>query len=152
MILFAYELAAISTVMQIGLALPMAMYFHRISFSGFSANLIVSPLMGALPPVGFLAIFTGWHWAAALASGMLHVSQSVVDWHARLEPNWRIADPPLWLALGFVSSLLALAIFIPHRYLRWPTPAAALALFTLLIWEPFPSNLALLQLWHWSSQ
>jgi competence protein ComEC len=140
-ILFGYELAVISTVMQIGLALPMAMYFHRISFSGFSANLIVSPLMGALPPVGFLAIFTGWHWAAALASGMLHVSQSVVDWHARLEPNWRIADPPIWLALGFVLSLLALAIFFSHRYLRWPALAAALALFTLLIWEPFPSNL-----------
>ncbi len=68
MLLFAYELAVISTVVQIGLALPMAEYFHRVSFSGFSANIIVSPLMAMLVPVGFLAIFTGWHWAAWLAS------------------------------------------------------------------------------------
>ena len=78
----------------------MAVYFHRVSFSGFSANLIVTPLMGALVPVGFLAIFTGWHWVAALAGALLHVlGASVVDWHAHLEPNWRIADPPLWLGL-----------------------------------------------------
>ncbi|HVP00650.1 MAG TPA: DNA internalization-related competence protein ComEC/Rec2 [Bryobacteraceae bacterium] len=140
--LYAYELAAISTVMQIGLALPMAEYFHRVSFSGFSANLIVSPLMGMLPPIGFLAIFTGWRWAAALASGMLHVSARVVDWHARLEPSWRITDPPLWLALAFVASLLALAMLIPHKYLRWPALAFALALFILLIWQPFHPNVA----------
>lgn len=140
--LYAFDLAAISTVMQIGLALPMAEYFHRVSFSGFSANLIVSPLMGMLPPVGFLAIFTGWRWAAALASGMLHVSARVVDWHAHLEPAWRITDPPLWLALAFVASLLAMARFMPNKYLRWPALACALALFILLIWQPFPPNVA----------
>src|SRR6202034_4089545 len=105
-VLFAYELAVISTVVQIGLALPMAEYFHRVSFSGFSSNLIVTPVMGALVPVGFLAIFTGWHWVAALAGAMLHGSASVVGWHARMEPNWRVADPPLWLALAFLASLI----------------------------------------------
>ena len=98
--LFAYELAVISTVVQIGLALPMAEYFHRVSFSGFSSNLIVTPVMGALVPVGFLAIFSGWHWAAVLASGMLNISARVVNWHARLDPNWRMPDPPIWLALA----------------------------------------------------
>jgi len=110
LLLYAFDMAVISSVMQIGLALPMAEYFHRVSFSGFSANILVSPVMGLLPPVGFLAIFTGWHWAAALASGMLHVSARVVDWHAHLEPSWRIADPPFWLALAFVGSLVLLAL------------------------------------------
>lgn len=137
-IVYAFDLAAISTVMQIGLALPMAEYFHRVSFSGFSANLIVSPLMGLLPPVGFLAIFTGWRWAAALASAMLHVSARAVDWHAHLEPSWRITDPPLWLALAFVASLLALAVVLPRKYLRWLGLATVVALFILLIWQPFP--------------
>ena len=36
---FALEMAVISTVIQIGLALPMAEYFHRVSFTGFTANL-----------------------------------------------------------------------------------------------------------------
>ena len=139
--LFAYELAVLSIVVQIALALPMAEYFHRVSFSGFSSNLIVTPLMGALVPVGFLAIFAGWHWTAALAGRMLHVSAGVVEWHARMEPNWRIADPPLWLALAFLVSLIALAVVIQRKYLRWPALAAVLALFTLLLWQPFPAEL-----------
>ena len=138
--LFAYELAVVSTVVQIGLALPMAIYFHRVSFSGFSSNLIVTPLMGALVPVGFLAIFTGWHWTAVLAAEMLNISAKVVNWHAKLDPNWRIPDPPTWLALSFLASLLALALLIQHKYLRWPTLAASLAFFTLLIRQPFPSQ------------
>ena len=133
LMLFAYELAVISTVVQIGLALPMAEYFHRISFSGFSSNLIVTPLMGALVPVGFFAIFTGWHWPAALAAGMLDISAKVVNWHARLDPNWRIPDPPLWLAFSFVASLIILAVVMHKKYLRWPALAAALALFMLLL-------------------
>lgn len=160
--LFAYELAVISTVVQIGLALPMAEYFHRVSFSGFSSNLVVTPLMGALVPVGFLAIFTGWHWSAALASAMLNVSARVVNWHARLDPNWRIPDPPRWLAIAFIASLILLAIVIHkqssappkppaplqqirslqrcgagcsacQKFLRWAALLAAIALFVLLI-------------------
>jgi len=138
--LFAYELAVVSTVVQIGLALPMALYFHRVSFSGFSSNLIVTPLMGALVPVGFLAIFTGWHAPAALAAEMLNISSKVVNWHAKLDPNWRIPDPPMWLALSFLASLIILAIFLTNKYLRWPALAAAVALFTLLIWQPFPNQ------------
>ena len=140
--LFAYELAVLSIVVQIALALPMAEYFHRVSFSGFSSNLIVSPLMGALVPVGFLAIFTGWHWTAALAGGMLHTSARIVEWHARMEPNWRIADPPLWLAIAFLASLILMAVLIGRKYLRWPALVAVLALFTLLIWQPFDADIS----------
>jgi len=139
LMLFFYELAVISIVVQIALALPMAEYFHRVSFSGFSSNLIVTPLMGALVPVGFLAIFTGWHWAARLAGLMLDISARVVNWHANMEPNWRIADPPLWLALAFVASLIALALVVHSKSLRWPALITALALFSLLIWQPFPA-------------
>jgi len=133
---FAYELVVISTVVQIGLALPMAEYFHRVSFSGFSSNLIVTPLMGALVPIGFFAIFTGWHWPAALASGMLDISARVVNWHAHLDPNWRISDPPMWLAVSFLASLIILAVVMDKKYFRWPALAAALALFALLIRHP----------------
>jgi len=139
-LLFAYELAVISTVVQIGLALPMAEYFHRVSFSGFSSNLIVTPLMGALVPVGFFAIFTGWHAPAAIASGMLNISARVVNWHARLDPNWRIPDPPIWLALSFLASLILLAVTMHKKYLRWPSLTFVLVLFILLIWQPFPSG------------
>ena len=106
--IFAYEMAVISTVVQIGLALPMAEDFHRISFSGFSSNLIVTPLMGALVPIGFLAIFTGWHLPAALSLRDAQLfCKSRRTGMPRIDPNWRIPDPPLWLALSFLASLIA---------------------------------------------
>jgi competence protein ComEC len=109
---FAFEMAAISTVVQIGLALPMAEYFHRVSFTGLTANLFVVPLLNIVVPMGFLAIFTGWHWAASIAAALLKWAAAIADWHARLEPSWRVADPPLWIAVGLVVSLVGMAMVV----------------------------------------
>lgn len=138
--LFAFEMAVISTVIQIGLALPMAEYFHRISFTGLTANLIVVPLLEAAIPLGFFAIFTGWSWAAAMAGWLLKIAARTADWHARLEPSWRVADPPLWLALGFTSALIAFSLLVRHRRARWVSAAAVIALFGLLLWQPWPAK------------
>ena len=109
LVLYAYEMAVISTTIQIGLALPMALYFHRISLSGFSANVFVVPLLALVVPIGFAAIFTGWHFVATIAEWLLIAGQKVADWHLRFEPAWRIADPPLWLALAFSAALVGFA-------------------------------------------
>jgi len=169
---FALELAVLSTVIQIGLALPMAEYFHRVSFTGVTANLIVMPLLEIVIPAGFLAIFTGWHWVAAASLSLLNLAAKAADWHARMEPSWRVADPPGWLAAAFVISLLAVAITMrqptrspganaahdsPARdawrnafssigsssiaFWRWPAGLAALALFAVLLWQPWPPSL-----------
>ena len=94
---YLFGLLAISAIVQIGLALPMVIYFHRIGFSGLSANAVVVPLFEFLVPLGFVAIFTGWAWVAKLCGWILGVSRAAVDWHAGIEPNWRIPTPPLWL-------------------------------------------------------
>ena len=52
-LLFAFEMVVISATIQIGLALPMAEYFHRVSFTGLSANLLIVPAMNAVVPLGF---------------------------------------------------------------------------------------------------
>ncbi len=57
-------MTVISAVIQIGLALPMVVYFHRVGLSGLSANALVVPVMGLAVPVGFVAVFTGWAWVA----------------------------------------------------------------------------------------
>ena len=134
--LFAFEMAVISTVVQIGLALPMAEYFHRVSFTGLTANLLIVPLLNGVVPIGFVAIFTGWRWIAHVAGWMLRLSAAIADWHARLEPSWRVADPPLWIALGFVASLLLMAVMVGRRKWRWPALASVLGFFTLLLWHP----------------
>ena len=107
---FLFELVAISAIVQVGLALPMVVYFHRIGFSGISANAVVVPLMAAVIPVGFVAIFTGWIWVAKMAGVLLALSHMAVDWHMRLEPNWRIPTPPLWLGIAISAALIAAAL------------------------------------------
>jgi competence protein ComEC len=108
--LFAFEMALISAVVQIGLALPMAVYFHRVSLSGLTANMLIVPLLSGVVPLGFVSIFSGWRWIARITAWMLRVSGNIADWHARIEPSWRIADPPLWLAVACLAALVAMAL------------------------------------------
>ena len=142
--LFALEMALISTVIQIGLALPMAEYFHRVSFTGLTANLLICPLLEAVVPLGFAAIFTPWpplgHAFAALAGWMLHLSARIAEWHAAIEPSWRVPDPPVWLAAALAISLILLAAFPRRRALWLPAGSLVLGLFVLLVWHPWPAQ------------
>jgi competence protein ComEC len=134
-LLFLYEIVVISAIAQIGLALPMVVYFHRIGFSGLSANAFIVPLLGLVIPVGFLAAATGWAWVAAAGGALLHVSQAVVQWHAAIEPNWRIPTPPVWLAIALAAAMIATAL--TRRWWRLAPATATAALLALLLWHPF---------------
>ncbi len=140
--LFALQMAILSTVIQIGLALPMAEYFHRVSFTGLTANLLICPLMEAVVPLGFAAVFTGSRWLAALAGWLLKLSARIADWHAALEPSWRVPDPPLWLAAALTIALIVLACVARRRIVWIPATAVVLALFALLVWHPWPPQIA----------
>jgi competence protein ComEC len=138
--LFALEMAVISTVIQIGLALPMAEYFHRVSFTGLTANLLICPLLEAVVPLGFAAVFMHSTWIAALAGWLLHLSARIAEWHAGIEPSWRVPDPPVWLAAALALSLILLAA-LPHRRRVWfPAGSIVLGLFVLLVWHPWPAQ------------
>jgi len=164
--LFAFEMALISAVVQIGLALPMAEYFHRVSLSGLTANLLIVPLLSAVVPLGFVSIFSGWRWVAHIAAWMLRVSANIADWHAGMEPNWRIADPPFWLAVACLAALVAMAMALRARFpprrnitvkntvnhrvstvrttvIAVAASTAVLATFALLVWHPWPAAIAL---------
>ncbi|WP_321473984.1 DNA internalization-related competence protein ComEC/Rec2 [uncultured Paludibaculum sp.] len=132
---WAWGALRLSAAVQVGLALPMALYFHRLSATGLTANILAVPVVSTAVPVGFLAVFTGWRWPAAFAGWLLDVSQAIAAWHSMHEPSWRIADPPLWLSLALSASLVALACHWPSRLL----PGISCALFlVLLVWHPFP--------------
>ncbi|HSW50010.1 MAG TPA: ComEC/Rec2 family competence protein [Bryobacteraceae bacterium] len=137
-VFYFYELAVVSASVQVGLALPMAVYFHRVSFSGLSANMAVVPLLSLVVPAGFLGVFTGWQWAAGLAGWLLALSRNVVDWHASWEPAWRIPDPPLWLGVCLSASLVLLALSSRWRA-RWSllSGTAVALLLGMLLAHPF---------------
>jgi competence protein ComEC len=143
LLLYAFQLAVVSAIVQIGLALPMVVYFHRIGFSGVSANAIVVPLMCAVIPVGFIAIFTGWAWVAKAAGWLLAASHAAVNWHMHLEPNWRVPDPPLWLGIAIAVGLI-LSVLASRAGRVWFAAAAAVqaVLLALLLWHPFPPEIA----------
>jgi competence protein ComEC len=140
--IFGYDLAVISTAIQIGLALPMAIYFHRISLTGLSANILVVPLLALVVPLGFLAVFSMWRVPAILAAWLLRAGEVVAGWHTHLEPDWRVLAPPLWLGVLFCVALLLLALTL-RRSRPWSCAAlaAVLALFALIFWHPFPPAL-----------
>jgi competence protein ComEC len=56
----AWELLFISAVRQMGLALPMAYYFHRATTIGLPSNLIVVPLTQLMMPAAVAALASGF--------------------------------------------------------------------------------------------
>ncbi len=56
----AWELLFISAVMQMGLALPMAYYFHRATTIGLPSNLVAVPLTQLMMPAAVAALALGY--------------------------------------------------------------------------------------------
>lgn len=131
------ELAAVSAVMQLGLVLPMAAYFHRVSVLGLVANPIVVTLTSLAVPVGFLAILTGWAAPAAIARELASASMDVVARLSSWEADWRIPDPPGWLVAAFLATLLLAAVSVRLGRRRLPALAALAGTTALIVAHPF---------------
>ena len=88
-----WELIFLSAVMQMGLALPMAYYFHRATTLGLPANLLVVPLTQLLMPAAISALALGavWVWLAKipvlLTTLALHGIMGTV--RGRVRCRWR---------------------------------------------------------------
>ena len=134
---FFWELFVTSFFIQIGLALPMIAYFHRMAFSGLTANAIVVPVLSLVVPIGFLAV--GFHsfWLAKVCAWLLAIAKWTVGLHAHWEPDLRIPTPPLWLALVFAAALVLAALSRTwwQRLIVWCGAIAALAAIAV---HPFP--------------
>lgn len=139
---FAADMAILSACIQFGLALPMIGYFHRLSITGISANIVVVPLLSLVVPLGFAAILTGSHLIAWTTKLLLQGAEMIAAWHVHFEPSWRIATLPLWIAILFALSLLVLAIVV-RRWRAWTAPALAvsLALFLVICVQPWKPEL-----------
>jgi competence protein ComEC len=142
LVLRCVQLMLLSACVQWMLAIPMIIYFHRLSISGLTANIVVIPLVSLAIPLGFAAIASGWHFPAMIALWMLRGAQWTATAHARWEPKWRVPDPPMAALIVFFL-LLAWFCFALRRGSRWTPGAAAasLAVLVLIVVHPFPSDL-----------
>jgi competence protein ComEC len=140
--LFVWDMFVTSFFLQLGLALPMIVYFHRASISGLTANAIIVPLLGAVVPLGFLAVALNSPALAHLCAWLLNLARIAVGIHARWEPDWRIPAPPFWLASLFAAALILAAWRMYPRFgkrlraVAWLGVAATLAVIVIHPFAP----------------
>ncbi len=134
---FVAEAVIVSACIQFGLALPIISYFHRIAFTGLTANILVVPLLLCVVPLGIATIFTNSHLLAFITGTLLKWAEAVAIFHGRFEPAWRMAAIPLSLAIAFALSLILLAWCIRQK--RWIslTLTVSLALFAAICRQPW---------------
>jgi competence protein ComEC len=137
--LSVFELVVISVLMQIGLALPMAYYFHRATTMGMPANLLVVPLTEVLMPMAVAAVGLGYvsttlAWPAAWISGLaLDLITGAVRWLGGLQiADLRVATPSLVVILAAMATI-ALAMLAARRA-RGVTLAALAAMTCVAVW------------------
>jgi competence protein ComEC len=118
-----FELLVISLLMEFTLALPMAVYFHRVTLMAPVANALVVPLTGVLMPACAAAVLLGLIWhplariPAAIALWSLRAITGTVALlgHLRLSTG-RVPTPTFWVALG-AAGAIALAMVLVRK--RW---------------------------------
>lgn len=120
-VLGAWEVLSISALMQIGLVLPMAMYFHRITVTALPANMLVVPLTEVLMPASVAAVGLSYVSRTLAATPALVAGWSVqaITGTVHIAGSWRVADlripTPSLMVSGVVVVALGLAIVLARR-------------------------------------
>ncbi len=133
-LLRAYELLVVSLVVELAMALPMALYFHRITIFALPVNVFILPLLAVLMPAALITLLTLLLWppAAALPAMVvaffLHIGIGLVHFFGSLTlGDFRIPAPLLWQSLVFCALLTAaivLARLALSSRMGWPRHGA----------------------------
>ncbi len=134
-----YEVVLVSALMQMGMALPMAVYFHRVTITALPANCLIVPLIGVLMPAAVLAVAVGVvspmlaqpaAWVASWALKFILGTVSILG-SGRVADH-RIPTPETTVVLACAAALgLALLTARRHRIL---TLAGLLLLCWSAVW------------------
>ncbi|HEV3512031.1 MAG TPA: ComEC/Rec2 family competence protein [Candidatus Sulfotelmatobacter sp.] len=113
-LLAGWELIFISAVLQMGLALPMAYYFHRATTIGLPANLVVVPLMQLLMPSALSALALGFisPWLANLPVYLTTLALSGITGTVRGLGTLHLADLRVAMPSVALIALAALALML----------------------------------------
>ena len=132
--LAAFELLLVSAVMQMGLALPMAYYFHRATTIGLPANLAAVPLTQLLMPAAVLTLALGYISpllaklpALATSAALQAIAGTVRGLGGLRLADLRVATPSFWMIACAAMALLLAMILARRRALL-----AVLGLFAIL--------------------
>lgn len=134
LMLAAWELIFISAVMQMGLALPMAYYFHRATTLGLPANLLVVPLTQLMMPAAITALAIGYisPWLAkvpvfATMLALHGITGTVRGLGALQLADLRVAVPSVAVSL-LAGTAVVLAMWGARRH-SWIAASGLAAIF-----------------------
>jgi competence protein ComEC len=137
----AAELTLISVIAELVMVLPMALYFHRVTFLALPANIFSIPLIGVLVPLGIATFVASLAspWiavvpASALAA-LLHAVSGVVSLLAHAEiADVRTPGPRI------AAALLAFACF---AFCCWVVRRSRSAAWIAIVVLPLAAAIAL---------
>jgi competence protein ComEC len=135
-----FELLLVSAVMQMGLALPMAYYFHRATTIGLPANVAVVPLTQLLMPAALLSVGLSYvspilpKLPALLTALALQAITGTIHGLGGLRlADLRVATPSLVMIAGACASLAFAMILVRRRVLLALTGLMALLVASLAL-------------------
>jgi len=139
------EMIVMSAVLQLGLALPMAYYFHRATSVAMPSNLLIIPFLQLLMPTAVLAIGTSYTSillakVPALVAGLaLEGIAGTVHWLGGMRvADIRVATPgTILIALSGTAILLAI-VLMRRRSAYAIAGLAVLAIASTWIWAVPP--------------
>jgi len=148
-VFWAGGILVFSAVLQLGLLLPMAETFHRVTYAGIGLNALAIPVMTLLLGLAVPTILLGGIapslaiWPGKVLTLVMHWLFALSDWPGL--PAWlsyRVPEPPLWVSLGFAFSLIAAAWTLGRYRRTFFVSVAALTVFGGLIsFHPFAPRL-----------
>ena len=167
-LLWSASLLLFSTILQVGLVLPMATMFHRVAVTGIGLNALAIPLMTlllalAVPTVLLGAVIPALAVWPAKALAVIMAGLFALTELPHLPPwlSFRVPNPPLWVSCGFVLFILAAALALGgrlsrvgytdklqqatiinlHTWALWLSLAGLGAMAVLVATHPFPPRL-----------
>jgi len=128
-VLLIVELISASIAIELLMALPMAIYFHRVTTLALPVNILIVPLLGILLPLALatlLAVVIVPKLApvpAMAVAVVLHGVRFLVNRFGEMRLGDLRIPPPSPFAIAMVLSLIAAALVVMRRR-RFAIPAA----------------------------
>jgi competence protein ComEC len=141
-----FELLFISAVMQMGLALPMAYYFHRAPTIGLPANLAVVPLVELMMPAAITALCLGYisPWLAKIPAVLTTIAVEGISGTVHGLGGMRLADlrvpTPSIVMIMVAVTALALSMLLARRRLVFAVGGLLLMLAASLVLAFTPAH------------
>ena len=147
LILLIAEAVLFSAAIELCMALPMAVYFHRMVPLAMPGNLFVAPLAAVLAGAGVatfaLGLLSPWIAVvpAAVTAALLHLIRAVVGALGRATlGDLRVPSPPqtALLAAGAMVAFAIWSVRAHRRAFAWGGAVAALLLPAVVLWPKAP--------------